>query len=97
MARKKRAKPKAKRKTVSRKTPKKSKNIAFGKGKIEIVTRNLIMFAMFFFISFILYGVSTSEFAINLFGILSIAFGFIAISFLIAYLIIFFYRNFRKR
>ncbi len=97
MARKKRAKSRTKRKATSKRSSKKSSRLTFGKKKVEIVFRNLILFAMLFLVSFLLYGVSTSEFAINLFGISSIVLGFIALAFLITYLIIFFYRNFKKK
>ena len=64
--------------------------------KIGIALSNLILFAILFVISLVLYSVSNQEIYTNLFLMLSILFGFLAIAFLITYLIFFFLKSMGK-
>ena len=56
--------------------------------KINLALRNLILFVIISFISFILYKVSSNEVLLNFFNLLYIVAGFIALAFLIVLLIL---------
>ena len=64
--------------------------------KVNKVVKNLIMFVILFVFSFLLYSVSTNELYVNLFLMLSIVLGFVALAFLIILLSFIFMRIFRK-
>jgi len=65
-------------------------------GKVNKVVKNLIMFVVLFVFSFLLYSVSVNELYVNLFLMLSIVLGFVALAFLIILLSFIFMRIFRK-
>jgi lipopolysaccharide/colanic/teichoic acid biosynthesis glycosyltransferase len=92
---KKTARKVARKKTASRnRTRTASPNKA--KRKIDIAVRNLFFFVILFVFSLILYYASKTGPYVNLFFILSMLFGFIALAFLIVYLVLFFMKVFRK-
>ena len=95
----------ASKKTVSRSRPAKKKparksmqrkSAGVKSRKLRIASRNLVMFVILFVLSLILYYASGQEFYVNLFFMLSILFGFLAMAFLIAYLVLFFMKVMRK-
>ena len=57
------------------------------KRKINLVLRNLILFVVMSLISFVLYSVLINEIFKNLFSLLAMIFGFIAVAFLIILLV----------
>lgn len=79
------------RKAVS--TPKK---VVASKRKFDLVLKNLVLFAILFVVSIGLYNVFTDEILVSFFWILALITGFIAVAFLISYLILFFMKGFRK-
>ena len=79
---------KVSRKPVAKKRPSES--------KFRMVVRNLILFAVLFIISYMLFSVAGQEIYINLFFMLSLIFGFVALAFLIAFLIFLFRRILKK-
>ena len=79
---------KVSRKPVAKKSPRES--------KFRMVVRNLILFAVLFIISYMLFSVAGQEIYINLFFMLSLIFGFVALAFLIAFLIFLFLRILKK-
>lgn len=57
------------------------------KNKIEISWRNFIIFLILFISSFVLYNISSSSLFRNLFGLLSILFGFLSLALLIVLIV----------
>ncbi len=55
--------------------------------KIGLVFKNLILFLVFSLIFVALYSISSNEFMINLFFLLSVLFGFVTLAFLLALLV----------
>ena len=53
------------------------------KNKINISWRNFVIFLALFLVSFVLYNISSSSLFLNLFGLLSIIFGFLSLALLI--------------
>lgn len=81
--------------------PKKVRNSSIRKvvasqRKIKIVTSNLILFVILFVVSLGLYYVSTGEFFMNLFWMISLLTGLLAVTFLIIYLIFWFLKLMKK-
>ena len=66
------------------------------KRKINLVLKNLIIFALFSILSIILSIVFSSELLSNFFGILAWISGFIFVAFLIIFLAFVFLKTFRK-
>ena len=66
------------------------------KRKIDLVLKNLIVFAILFVLSLVLNMGSSKEIYINLFAIFSIIFGFLAVTFLIVFLIFVFMKALKK-
>ena len=78
----KKAKPKAISKKTIKKPIKRLSAASSYKRRFNIALRNLILFVVLFILSFILYTVSGSAFYQNLFFMLSVILGFIAVAFL---------------
>ena len=55
--------------------------------RIETSWKNFMLFLILFIFSFVLYSVSSTDIFLNLFGILSILFGFVAFALLIVLLV----------
>jgi len=55
--------------------------------KISLIFKNLILFTILFLLSFLSYNFLSNELYVNLFFLLTIIFGFIALAFLIVLLI----------
>ena len=51
--------------------------------RVSIAWRNFLLFLVLFIVSFVLYRISTSALFLNLFGLLSILFGFLAFALLV--------------
>ncbi len=85
MARKKRAKRVVRKKVrrVKSRTPK--FNV---KNKISLVVNNLLLFIALSLVSLVLYRYIQNEFLVNLFQVMAIIFGFIAVGFLITFIIL---------
>jgi len=54
------------------------------KNKINTSLKNFVIFLILFLASFVLYMISSSSLFLNLFGLLSIIFGFLSLALLIA-------------
>lgn len=80
---------KVKRKTISATIPTKK--------KFNLVLKNLIIFAVISLASFVLYTVSNSLMFRNLFSLLSMIFGFVAVAFLIILFIFIFMKTIKKK
>jgi len=65
-------------------------------GRVNLIFKNLILFAILFIIFLVLYNVATDEVYKNLFWILAVLMGFVAVAFLIALLVFVFIKLFRK-
>ena len=76
--RSKRAATKASKTVAHRSTPE----------KIKLVVKNLIMFLIFFAISFIFYKVISNAFWNDLFFLFCLVFGFVALAFFIVWLVL---------
>lgn len=66
------------------------------KNKINLVLKNLFVFAILFFLSLVLYQVSEAEIYLNLFLLLSILFGFVSIAFILVFLVFLFLKWAKK-
>jgi len=85
-----------KKRNIKRAINKPENLIGYSQNKIKIVLRNLIVFVVLTIISMLLYEISTEEIYVNLFWLLSVLFGFVAIALLIALLAILFIRVLKK-
>jgi len=56
--------------------------------RFTLAWKNLILFVVLFVISFILYNASTNSLITNLFGLLSIILGFLALAFFIIWIVL---------
>jgi len=83
-------------KKVVKKSINKPKQIKSNKQKINLVLKNLTLFAILFLASLLLYRVSSNELLSNLFYLLAIVLGFVAGAFLIILLVFFFMRLMKK-
>jgi len=70
---------------------------AIAKNKVGLVIKNLLLFVILALISYALYSFLTNEVLVNLFLILSMVFGFVAVAFLITLLILLIMKSFKKR
>ena len=94
---KKKVKKKVSKKIARKKSVKrKSGSIKSDKQKINLVLKNLMLFAILALASFLLYSVSSNELLVNLFSLLTIVLGFVAGAFLIILLVFFFMRLMKK-
>ena len=66
------------------------------KGRVKVVIKNLILFAILFVISVVIASVSTSKIIIQLFSIIAILSGFVALALLIVLLVFLFTRAIKK-
>jgi hypothetical protein len=71
----------------ARKRAKVSAKIDSLKNKIRVSLRNLVVFLILFAASFILWMVSSTDIFRNLFGLLSIIFGFLSLALLIVLMV----------
>ena len=83
---------KAVKKKTSKKVKKSTENSAGSKRKINVVIWNLILFVILAVASYVLCNVSGSDFYQDLFFLLSVILGFVALAFLIAFLVTFLLR-----
>ncbi|MGD9276677.1 MAG: hypothetical protein PVJ67_05880 [Candidatus Pacearchaeota archaeon] len=104
MAGKKSVKKKTAKKVARKKIVKKVSNKRVSKKavrptskKLNIVVKNLILFAVLSLLSFMLYKVSSSEVYMNLFSILSMILFFIALAFFIVLLVFLLLRVMKKK
>ena len=72
------------------------KKIVSSKRKVDLVLKNLALFAILFVVSIGLYNVFTDEILVSFFWMLALITGFISVAFLISYLILFFMKGFKK-
>ena len=83
-------------KRASRKAKKSSSPIAGKKRKVSVLLNNLLLFIALSLVSLVLTEFSSNVFFINLFSVLTIVFGFIAVAFLIVFLVLLLVRALRK-
>jgi len=83
-------------KRANRKSVRKSSPIAGNKRKISVLLNNLLLFIALSLVSLVLTKFSTNIFFVNLFSVLTIVFGFIAVAFLIVFLVLLLVRAFKK-
>lgn len=86
---------KAKR-TVNKRSMNKLTKIVSFERKNSLVLRNLILFAILSGLSFGLISIFSDEILVNFFWMVSLISGFIAVAFLIVYLILHFMKLFKK-
>ena len=87
---------KVSKKTIKKVVSKPKKLVRFGKKKFHLVLKNLILFAILFILSLVIYNVSNNEIYSDLFFLLSMIFGFVAVAFLIILLVFLFMRVMKK-
>ena len=92
-----------KKRSVRKVSPKVKRNISKPKRlvrasqrKISLAFKNLILFAVLSLISFLLYNFLSNELFVNLFFLLAIILGFVAVAFLIVLLIFLVLRIMKK-
>ncbi len=85
------AKKRAKKRAKPRKT------ISSVKKRIELAWKNLLFFAVLFVLSYVLYSVSSNPLLLNMFGILSIVLGVVAVAFLLSVLVLLFLKGMNKK
>jgi len=74
-----------------------SKSFEPRKRKISVLLNNLLLFIALSLVSLVLTQFSSSAFFINLFSVLTIVFGFIALAFLIVFLVLILIRALSKK
>ncbi len=72
---------------MPRKAKKEVQKISPLRNRVEIVWKNLVVFLILFIFSFVLYSASSSALFLNLFGMLSIIFGFVSFALLIVLIV----------
>ena len=72
------------------------KRVVASKRKVNLVLKNLVIFAVLFAVSLGLYNVFTNELLTNIFWMLALITGFVAVAFLISYLVLFFMKGMGK-
>jgi len=87
------AKKKVRKKARKKIAPKKKFNI---KNKISLVVYNLLLFLALCLVSLLLYKFVRNSFLNDLFFVMTMAFGFIVVSFLILLLILFIIKTVKK-
>tara|TARA_Y100000310_G_C20662955_1_gene805795 strand:+ start:1954 stop:2244 length:291 start_codon:yes stop_codon:yes gene_type:complete len=96
MVRKKTAKKRgSKRKSSRRASPSKRRAIV-SRNKLNVALINLILFSVLSLISFGLYNMLSNEIYTNLFFMTSLILGFVAIAFLMVYLVLVFMKWLKK-
>ena len=81
---------------AKKKSVKKLKSFKYDIKKVRLVQRKLILFVILFVASYFLYKVSTNALLNSVLGIASIIFGFVAVAFLLVWLVFFFLKLFGK-
>jgi|TARA_Y100000310_G_scaffold285257_1_gene308607 uncharacterized membrane protein len=90
---------KSKAKSSSRKTKRtisKTKKIVASKRKVSLALKNLILFTILSVLSFGLTYVFSDEILVSFFWMTSLISGFVAVAFLISYLVLFFMKLLKK-
>jgi hypothetical protein len=64
--------------------------------KIKVVTKNFIAFLVLFAVSYILYKIVSSGFFNNLFFLLVLVFGFVALAFFIVWMVLLLVKSMKK-
>ncbi len=79
-------------KGISKKSVKglRARKVGYNKRKLNVVLGNLSFFVILFVVSTILYSISTTEFYLSLFFMLSLIMGVFSVAFLIVFLIFMF-------
>lgn len=93
MARKKKG---VKKKSVRRSSSAKASMVDASKRKIKLILSNLFTFLIISLVSLGAYYTVSDEFFMNLFWIISVIAGFIAVAFLITYLVFMFLKYLKK-
>ena len=83
-------------KKVNRKSARKSSQLVGKKRKISVLLNNLLLFIALSLVSLVLTNFSSNDFFINLFSVLAIVFGFIAVAFLIVFLVLLLVKALKK-
>ncbi len=65
--------------------------------RIDLAWKNFVVFIILFILSFVLYSASSSDLLINLFAILSIFLGFLALAFLIVFVVLSILKSGKKK
>lgn len=84
------------RKKRTRKNTKFKRTVRYDKRKFNLAWKSFLFWLILSILSLVLYKVSSNPLWVNLFGILWIVLGFIAVAFLIVVLIFLFMKGFRK-
>jgi polyferredoxin len=86
------------KKRVRKKRTKKSvkRVVRSSKRKINLAFKNLVLFVVLSFITFLLYNFLSNDLLVNLFLLLAIIFGFVAVAFLIVLLVFLVLRIMKK-
>jgi hypothetical protein len=96
MAGKKRARKKTRGKVLKKKVYSSSKSMNVKK-KTGIVINNLLLFIALSLVSFVLYRFVQNTFFTDLFFVMAMVFGFVAVGFLIAFLILIILKSVSKK
>tara|TARA_B100001971_G_C18220450_1_gene556769 strand:+ start:143 stop:457 length:315 start_codon:yes stop_codon:yes gene_type:complete len=84
------------KRTSVKKSINKTKKVVASKRKVRLVSRNLILFAVLSVLFFGLKYVFNDEILVDFFWMVSLVTGFVAVAFLIVYLILLFMKGFKK-
>jgi hypothetical protein len=76
------------KKRASAKRAKQGKPAVALRERVHLSWKNLILFAILFILSFLLYSLSSDALLENFFAVLSIIFGFLAFAFLIVFIVL---------
>ena len=74
-----------------------NKKEVYGKKKIQLILKNLLIFTIVFILSLVLYTVSSSPMLINFFYLVSMVLGFVIVAFVIVLLVLLFLKLFRRK
>ena len=85
----------ARKKRVRRGT-KSKKVVRYSKKKFNLAWKNFLFWLILSILSLVLFKISSNPLWVNLFGILWVILGFIAVAFLIVVLVFLFLKGFRK-
>jgi hypothetical protein len=87
MVKKKRVKKKSVAKVVNKNVHSSQDNVARYSRRINIAFKNFLLFALLGVVSYLLFSVSSEAIFVNLFEILSMLFGFVALALIISVLV----------
>lgn len=80
-------KKKATKKTDYSETKKPSKQFPL-RERVDVAWKNFLLFLILLIFSYVMYHFSSADLFLNLFGIFSIIFGFLALAFLLAFVVL---------